>query len=494
MIRLTFSSLLTYILTASLAVCSVVAFSLPSIVTQRSSTTIKTPSRRCLGLQGSVTDREPSDMDESKRMDLVRSIQKSYYNSPSTSVSISSMGDEEDIDADVFYDGTPPQLSPETGILKNLPLWRVGWTEVPGRSNVLTVDEGHYTHMFETILRGADGDDKVPRYFGHLYLPGGTKSSRSGEKRFALKSWKEEVADKERYISFERSVVVGCLMRINDYRRLDDGRLILHVQALERFVVDKVVREFPYSVANVQLLPDVEQLGECVSNENTGKPARAAAVRRALHHYHRYEFASTQLPLPKEPEYLKATQVSDEEMAELMPHAEYNLDEAFSDDDADDDVDELTKRLQDKSSRSSEPLQLEHELEREGILQDIAVSDKSDAAGMEQLVWLALATLSQNSDIELPDELLCLMPPELDYLDIAPERLLDEDYPELRRQSRLSFAASTILEQPGMATAVRQAMLQIPSTTARLAAVLQQLQQMNRQYERLIQASRKGFE
>ncbi|KAL3921223.1 MAG: hypothetical protein SGARI_006734, partial [Bacillariaceae sp.] len=144
---------------------------------------------------------EPSTMSEAERMAAVRSLQNSFYATTT-----------ED-------DSTPrPSLAASTGIMTNLPLWRVGWVEVPCRTNCLNVHEGHYTHMFETILRGPQ-----PWYFGHLHLPGGTKNIRSGESRFLLKNWRDEAQDEERFDIPIRSAVVGCLMQITDYRRLEDG-------------------------------------------------------------------------------------------------------------------------------------------------------------------------------------------------------------------------------------------------------------------------------
>lgn len=41
------------------------------------------------------------------------------------------------------------------------------------------------------------GDDS-PLYFGHLFLPGVTKSANSGEERYCLKTWREELDDTDR--------------------------------------------------------------------------------------------------------------------------------------------------------------------------------------------------------------------------------------------------------------------------------------------------------
>ena len=57
-----------------------------------------------------------------------------------------------------------------------------------------------------------------------------------------------------------RSMVVGSLMQIFDHWRLDNGRLVVLMQALERFVVEENVNTSPYAIANVQILLNEEEL------------------------------------------------------------------------------------------------------------------------------------------------------------------------------------------------------------------------------------------
>ena len=90
--------------------------------------------------------------------------------------------------------------------------------------------------------------------------------------------------------------MVGCLLRLNDHRRLEDGRLVLLVHPVERFVVERRVQDFPYSVADEQILPDVGEAGPGAADENCAGIARAAAVVKSLE-YHDYEYDST-LALP----------------------------------------------------------------------------------------------------------------------------------------------------------------------------------------------------
>ena len=221
------------------------------------------------------------------RMDIVRSLQRSFYMPEERSSATASS--TADIEAASYVTSSRPRarLDESTGKIINLPLWRVGWIETPGRRNCLNVHEAQYTHMFESILSTQEQSENSndPLYFGHLYLPGGTTSSKSGEERYRLKTWREELDDDFRFDNYstsstlnnpdiskeivDRSAVVGCLMEIVDHRRMEDGRLMLLVQALERFVVDEIIETLPYSVANVQILLDKEDVTMTIKSMRT---------------------------------------------------------------------------------------------------------------------------------------------------------------------------------------------------------------------------------
>ena len=164
-----------------------------------------------MALYDSENENEHEGMDH---MQLVRSLQEAFYKS--------SNGD------------MPRQsLDLKTGIFHNLPLWRVPWNEVPGRTNVLNVHEGIYTNMFERILH-----QPPPWYVGHLYLPGGSQNLKSKNDKYKLTSWDAKASasslqDEEEWNQFsEESAVVGTILRIADFRRMIDGRLLLLVQAM----------------------------------------------------------------------------------------------------------------------------------------------------------------------------------------------------------------------------------------------------------------------
>jgi Lon protease-like protein len=404
----------------------------------------------------SLTSSSSAD-DEEKRMEMVRQLQNTFYAS-----------DDDD--------SPGVQLEESAGRMLNLPLWRVGWVEVPGRSNCLNVHEGHYTNMFEKILRGDSW------YFGHLHLPGGTKAARSNENRFQLKDWRQEVDDENRFDEKERSAVVGCLMRITDYRRLKDGRLILLVQGLERFVVDTVVESFPNGVAHVQLLPDIEDIP--ARDENFGQVARAKAIRQSFD-YHDYECDPIPLPLPKDTEYMSAQDVFGSEIAKCLPFCFFAKDDSM--------LDKIepsveTEGDEDDASFAGGQALLEHQLQGDLILRNPAplpgvVRRKTqDLDALETLLWLELEGCCRNYKFTIPDEVLCLMPPQMDYLDMEPAKHpLSAKYPAKRRQRRLSYAAPALIENTNIGSAIptRQILLNAPGTRARLAAVLERLELLN---------------
>eukprot|EP00966_Prymnesium_polylepis_P187307 4342463-Prymnesium_polylepis.1 len=99
-----------------------------------------------------------------------------------------------------------PELELESGVLHDLPLWRVQWSVVPGHNQLLHVHVPHYTDMVRNEHIGArvahththcappwpasqfsriqQQPDEGTRLFGHLLLPGG--SANLGEPRYAL--------------------------------------------------------------------------------------------------------------------------------------------------------------------------------------------------------------------------------------------------------------------------------------------------------------------
>ena len=470
---------------------------------------------------------EVRNEDEMERMDIVRMLQRSYYRSDDV--------DRNETTISQPYKGRRTILDVDTGRVSNLPLWRVGWVETPGRRNCLNVHELQYTHMFETILSSTNGDDDdgLPLYFGHLYLPGGTSSALSGEERYRLKTWREELVDVNRFEDYtssstlaapelksptvDRSAVIGCIMQILDHRRLDDGRLVILVQAVERFVVEEIVKTKPYAVANVQILLDKEELPwekgykKTSSNEGAKKLSNVAMddegkckfIRgkavAASFGYHEYEFDKQKLPGwdgdGNKEMYLTKLDVPWIQISQLLPFATYSSNDqclvaanSMTAHIMDDAILTVSNKINLKSANGDLPV--EQELWNGGILWepprvlstvDHVRRDDLDCDALETLLWLALEEFCRGTGFVLPNEVRCLMPPEMDYLDFTTSKcILSMYYPKRRRQRRLSYLAPAIIENVVLPMkGRRQIWLNAPSIAARLLDTLEWYDYLN---------------
>lgn len=437
---------------------------------------------------------------KSRRMDIVRILQKSYYRSVDDD-------DDEDVIGGNFGTRRRTRFDETTGRVLNLPLWRVGWVETPGRRNCLNVHEGQYTHMFETILSQSKNNDQ-PMYFGHLYVPGGSSNARKNPEH-QIKTWEQELADEGRFdadTSFEgsrsvnRAAVIGCLMQVIDYRRMDDGRLMILVQAVERFVVDEIVETTPYAVANVQILLDEEELPWIHSSkfvgENTCKSLRGKAVSASFM-YHDYEFDKPKLPVSDNHDadgdnevYLSKDDVPWTDISMLLPFAHYSTDDV-SLTTANEKREWVEKSCLDLKEDATGSLPLEQQFQNGGLMSgykpplmtsDVVIrrpEDFNDCDTLETLLWLALDDFCRAAQFKLPEEVSCLLPSEMDYLDITPRTTLSPKYPRIRRQRRLSYLAPALIENLDVGKDLRQVWLNTPSTKARLKAALEIFDYLN---------------
>ncbi|KAG7362084.1 ATP-dependent protease La LON substrate-binding domain containing protein [Nitzschia inconspicua] len=347
-----------------------------------------------------------------------------------------------------------------TGKFLNLPLWRAPWQEVPGRSNVLNVHDPIYTSMFESILyQSSTSSSSVPspRYFGHLYLEGGSRnlSPKVTDEKYQLKNWRGErysddrpktTSNKQQFDRIrpgqdphESSAVLGCLMQIQDYRRMSDGRLLLLVHATERFVVSNVVQDLPYSIADVQLLPDLEELKIDATNERPTTPeeivelpestvatVRAKATQESIRRYHPYEYdGNHQLQLPNGPK-VGVRHVSYDSITKVLPYCPFSS--SF-------DASQATEITSDNAAASdavrSEDTNhcLEKQLWRRGIFQlppsdpeymdQVYRTDSSDVPPkdlssdeLEQKLWLELNHYWITTQKQISPILLSLLPPD----------------------------------------------------------------------------------
>ncbi len=453
--------------------------------------------------------KEEDEEDFRRRMAVVRSLQMSYYK-PSV------VAGKETIPSQCT-------LNSATGELFDLPLFRAPWWEVPGRSNVLNIHEPIYTNMFEKILYGPK-----PWCFGHLYLNDGSRNLKSEEPRFQLESWDTTPKDAE-------SAVLGCLMNISDYRRLADGRLLLLVHAMERFVVTKVQQKLPYSIATAQLLPDAEEIDPSVDfgldlSESDLAVPRALAVEESVR-YHPYEYDRDHvLPIDNRPD-MEVSDITGSDIARVLPYCPFSktLEPPIANY-----KQELPKAPSKEvwCNHEGEPLpSLEYRLLCQGVYQtpltdpEFPQRQSLSADELEYELWLAINNFLIQTRTPVSPVLLGLLPVHMDIwptsvpsiptpttpllassssssnnateLDpntpskpFALKQIVSDlasldsvehdfvqvspDYPPHRRQRRLSYSAAHLLEaNSDVANELRPKLLAIPSTRQRLRMVLE---------------------
>ena len=460
---------------------------------------------------------------------MVRKIQGAYYSSPSYRSSSSSTGGE--------GEGSVADAIGPDGSVDSLPLWRVGWTELPGRSNVLTVHDGRYTHMFESVLRGGGGGGEGgERLFGHLRLPGGSASLSGGGDGggpLDLRGWEDEGPYRERVLydtddgddngagggvegggEGPKSAVIGTLMRIVDHRRMSDGKMLLLVQALERFVVVRPVRELPYSVADVMLFPDEEEVryrlnvDDAGEGEGEGGPTRLTEVTAAPARYRalassrrwqEYEFeAMARLPVRDDKrDDLTVSDIVGTALRDVMPFLPYSvLADPLLIAEADGrrvDPSELDPPPDDVATLEDEEGSIEERLVDYNIMRSrlrlkrLRVSDMDQRVptnNTEERLWILIDDFVRIRRLQsVPAKLLSLLPRNKEWpadfvLKGWAEKSAKENpkfasqiqnYPSLRRQRSLSYAAVVLLEKMPMAKVdSRQRLLEYWSTKDRL--------------------------
>ncbi|KAL7435628.1 hypothetical protein ACHAXM_004757 [Skeletonema potamos] len=225
-----------------------------------------------------------SDQDRARRMEMVRELQKVYYNhkepnssSDSSSYSSSSTASSSSAAAPSLsssVQSTPPPHTLSYGYttLRNLPTItshdgiKTADTEaiLPGFQFVWNIHNPQHCHMFHSILSGP-----APWYFAHVFLPRSSTSS-STSRAVAESSTQEEtptINNIESYNDIQSQLkssqgLYGTLLRITDRRFHDeDGRIVLAVQAMEKIRIHSVSSKpgtSPYLCTDVQLAPDDE--------------------------------------------------------------------------------------------------------------------------------------------------------------------------------------------------------------------------------------------
>ena len=227
-----------------------------------------------------------SEEDLQRRMAVVRSLQMSFYGKDAQKEDDVA---NDDTDNSIATKSTFPDHQSLSGSISNLPLFRAAWYELPGRSNILILRDPIYTNMFERIIyRGTMNSDEninntntndndsssqrtiTPLVFGHVYTPKQPEKKKKKSKETTtrrpepagLKVWNETTIDTigDENSCLSEASVLGTLMYIRDYRRLRDGRILALVQAAEKFAIQTIRQTLPYAIADVQVLPDVEEI------------------------------------------------------------------------------------------------------------------------------------------------------------------------------------------------------------------------------------------
>jgi hypothetical protein len=327
---------------------------------------------------------EESEEDFQRRMAVVRSLQMSFYGKDaSKEETVSTTPNSSSDDTPSALVGNPPELDASTGMITRLPLFRAAWYELPGRSNVLIIKDPIYTNMFERMFYTANNSNSesnrkiTPLVFGHLYTPKGTKHDEKTKKPLGgskpqLLAWNETTESAAP--DFSSPAVLGTLMYVRDYRRLKDGRILALVQGAEKFVVETVHQSLPYAIADVRVLPDVEDLGKleerdadnnketkskglkvseespkgndvsfvysCDENDEDERffvnclradegasagPARARSVFESIHSYHHYECDSHQNldGIPQKSD-LGIADITHDAISKALPHSRFS--------------------------------------------------------------------------------------------------------------------------------------------------------------------------
>ncbi|KAL3934833.1 MAG: hypothetical protein SGBAC_009528 [Bacillariaceae sp.] len=378
----------------------------------------------------------PEEREE--RMKLVRQIQGTFYQ----------QSNEEVDDAEATL------VAPSSnGILQNVPLFRVQWTELPGYQNILNIHVPHYTHMFRKIMAGPK-----PWRFGHIYLPGGSENLSNPD--YAL----EEGTG---------ATMMGTLMQIADAFEQEDGRLAIIVQGVEKIRVVTSIQSEPFAMADVQLVPDDEVAKQLRASKSKTSPFAKCATD--LDEWNQWEILPTTWDNPK-----------DNGLRAISPLSNYNS-QYFPDEVG--------------FGTSAESSFTQH---------DEAIEE------MEQRMWIALDEMIRlmqeavSGNVPIPSQLLGLLPtqvevdwPEGFQLDSYASQLeaknaeigtytktpfvrvsLCESYPSIRRANRLSYVVwillSTLLSNVG-ATGypTPQELLELDSTRERLELASTHLESIN---------------
>ncbi len=201
---------------------------------------------------------DESEQDRARRMEMVRSLQKTYYTPSETDAEMSLSGaSSSDEYGSASLRSLPTLTSYDTINMPSVNNAAI----LPGYQFIWSIHLPHHSHMFHSIL-----SQPPPWYFVHVALP--SVSSSKGKAHSSSSDSKEGskedvvVNNIEAYTTIEKELntnsfhLYGTLLRITDRRFQDeDGRIVLAVQAIDRVRVQRLA-SLPGNSAMV--LTDVE--------------------------------------------------------------------------------------------------------------------------------------------------------------------------------------------------------------------------------------------
>ena len=175
----------------------------------------------------------------------------------------------------------------QLGLLKDIPLARFQMVLLPHQQAAFNIFQPQLVHCFETLLA-----TEPPWLYLHALLPGG--ADNLGNPEFALPGLGADGG------VGSQATLQGTLMQVVAFERRPDARISLVCQGVARAAVVRGTQALPYSRADVQLLPDAEQLASAVRSarlrergagcEEVSLVALTAAIAEE-HCWREYEFA-----------------------------------------------------------------------------------------------------------------------------------------------------------------------------------------------------------
>jgi len=465
-------------------------------------------------------------INEDNRMDLVRKLQRLYYQNETSG-----------IDHDHF------------GVYDNLPILRSNRVELPGFQSMWNITDPLEIHMFLKVIHS-----KSPKYFGHLHMAdvhqnyeiqdftsqaGAIVEQQDGDV-CAKEACLRQLQHQQEQVFFARNrYKVGTLMQLSDcHKDSTTGHLMVLVQALARFVVvegsmerwdwmsqqDTLFRNTKYlptvQRASIELLPDEELVQQFTQKAketadsydfSLNHDVQGAACAGAIAEASEWRFFETQRQqIPPPGQILDpVASLSTKSVAVVSQHIQTAMQEYLSQSPMELHQGECSLYHQDgdEDAISGEAASLEAQ-------QHVWDVERSIWLELDKLVKnLAQLNPKANTQMPVPTQVLSLLPHgNMHWTEdfglalyvrqlvrahavLAKNKLINgfqlvpKDYPPLRRARRLSYILwNVFLEQDTMdvPSGEMQRVLEIHSIAKRLEAGLLQLQTINRILQALI--------